>query len=96
MDAGSDLSSAVKGSVIDVEVVSSGLVFHSLLFLTMCSSLACLTCKNCCIVCVKRMQKWKQDALACAVGLRSIQWLRDCMCVLHGGKNSVSWLRFQW
>ena len=43
MDAGSDLGSAAKGSVIDLEVAGSGPVscsFHSLLFLTMCSSLA--------------------------------------------------------
>ena len=47
MDAGSDHGSAAKGSAIDLEVASSGPVscrfFISLLFLTMCSSLTCLS-----------------------------------------------------
>ena len=44
MDAGADLASAAKGSAIGQDVAGSGLVqlpfFHSLLLLTMFSSLA--------------------------------------------------------
>ena len=47
MDAGGDLGSAAKGSAMGLEVAGSGPVschfFHTLLFLTMCSSLACLS-----------------------------------------------------
>ena len=47
MDAGGDLGSAAKGSAIGLEAAGSGPVgcrfSHSLLFLTMCSSLACLS-----------------------------------------------------
>ena len=47
MDDGGDLGSAAKGSAIDLEIAGSGPVscrfFHSLLFLTMRSSLACLS-----------------------------------------------------
>ena len=46
MDAGSDHGSAAKGSAIDLELlalVQLAVVFHSLLFLTKCSSLACLS-----------------------------------------------------
>ena len=46
MDAARDLGSAAKGSAIDLEVAGSGLV-NSLLFLTMCRSLACLLLVRC-------------------------------------------------
>ena len=47
MDAVSDHGSAAKGLAIDLEVAGSGPVswrfFYSLLFITKCSSLACLS-----------------------------------------------------
>ena len=47
MNAGGNLGSAAKGPAIDLEIAGSGpviaAIFYSLLFLTVCSSLACLS-----------------------------------------------------